>query len=892
MEQGTHKHTERRISLISGLILLGLTLAAGLSVFVIMQRHTETLLSRGLSMVLDNRVRRLADRVEERRLAAFTIATRPFLSAQIALSAGTQPDPGALRAVATVLDTFLPLGFSGVAAFNDRGKLLAQSGEFVIHPALSVPLSSPYDARLLWDGHGMVLQDRVPVGYGERVVGYILAESRLTEISRMFQDMDGVGKTAEMVLCGPAGADMQCFPGVLSRRIYTRISRTKNGRPLPMSFALDGKTGEAVTKDYRGQSVIAAYQPVADLGLGMVLKVDASELFEPVEDQIRVVLALLAALLVVGGLLLRWQIAPLVRQVIRSEQDTRRAVARISDSEARTRAILQSVDDGIVTADSQGCIESFNPAAERIFGYKAEEVLGKSVSLLMPEPYCRQHDGYMRRYLESGERHALGTVREVVGLRRDGSIFPLEIRLSEIQTGDERLFIGAMTDIAVRKEQERHILHLANHDALTDLPNRNLLYDRMAQAIAQAHREKKRVGVLFLDLDNFKTINDSLGHDVGDELLIAVGKRIEKCLREGDTVARQGGDEFIVVMPNLSDLAEAKAVALKLLGEVNGLYHVGGDELHTSASIGIAIYPEDGTDVETLMKHSDIAMYRAKEGGRNGFQFFTREMNRIAAERHALETDLRRALEKGEFVLHYQPQVDMASGAIMGVEALIRWQHPTRGLVMPGKFIPLAESIGLIELIGRWVLKEACAQSDRWGRSGATSPRVAVNVSARQFRGGKLLGAVREALSDSGLAPERLELEITESVLMEYADEAVTLLKHLSDLGVQLAIDDFGVGYSSLGYLKRFPIDKLKIDRSFVADVPGDGDDAVIVTTIIGMAHSLGVSVVAEGVETEAQLSFLREQGCDQYQGYHFSPPRPPEDIRPLLASHGEGAAN
>ncbi|TPW11525.1 MAG: hypothetical protein FD130_1963, partial [Halothiobacillaceae bacterium] len=417
----------------------------------------------------------------------------------------------------------------------------------------------------------------------------------------------------------------------------------------------------------------------------------------------------------------------------------------------------------------------------------------------------------------------------------------------------------------------QHIRHLATHDALTNLPNRTLLYDRITQAIAQAHRDGHYVAVIFIDLDKFKVINDSLGHDTGDLLLQAVATKLSVGLREVDTVARQGGDEFIIVLPNLKSAEDAAVTAEKLLAALSEPFMVKGYELHTGASIGISMYPTDGLDVETLMRSSDTAMYHAKESGRNNYQFFTAPMNAIAAERLSLETHLRHALERNEFVLHYQPIVSCQSGEVIGTEALLRWQQSQAEWVYPTKFIPIAEDIGLIGSLGEWVFMAASRQVRAWLDAGYPMPRVAINLSARQFRQSNLVQMIAHIIAVAEIEPQHIEIEITESLLMERTEEAIDKLKALSAMGIRVSIDDFGTGYSSLSYLKRFPIDKLKIDQSFVRELATDPDDAAIVVAIIAMAHSLDVKVVAEGVETAEQLAFLRQHGCDECQGYYFS---------------------
>jgi diguanylate cyclase (GGDEF)-like protein/PAS domain S-box-containing protein len=435
-----------------------------------------------------------------------------------------------------------------------------------------------------------------------------------------------------------------------------------------------------------------------------------------------------------------------------------------------------------------------------------------------------------------------------------------------------------------RKLAAEHIRHLATHDPLTGLPNRTLLLDRLAQAIHGAHRKQHCVGILFLDLDHFKTINDSLGHDVGDRLLRAVAERLRDSVRQEDTLARQGGDEFILVLPDIGDPATVGRVAKHLLHTLHAPFALDDHLLHINASIGISIYPMDSADPTTLIRFADSAMYHAKEAGRADYVFFTSELNVRVSELFSLSNELRLALERDEFVLHYQPQIDLSTGRLMGVEVLIRWQHPERGLIPPVKFIPIAEETGLIGPIGEWILRTACEQSRRWQDAGLPLTPISVNLSAQQWLQPHIEQQVVAALDSSGLAPHLLELEITESLLMRDTDKMIETMHRLQARGVQFAVDDFGTGYSSLSYLKRFPINQLKIDRSFVRDIPADPDDAAIATAIIQMGKSLRLIVVAEGVETLGQLDFLRKQGCDAAQGYYFSSPLPADRFGAFLA--------
>ena len=481
----------------------------------------------------------------------------------------------------------------------------------------------------------------------------------------------------------------------------------------------------------------------------------------------------------------------------------------------------------------------------------------------------RHADGVIRRQYREREV-AEEALREAHGM--------LERRVDERTAELAHANRDLEAEIAERRIADERIVHMAHHDVLTGLPNRTLLTDRVEQAITRARRSDGKLAVLFLDLDRFKNVNDSLGHSVGDQLLQAVAARLASCLREGDTAARLGGDEFIISLPDVSNGAEAALVAARILDELGKPFTVSGHRLPADVSIGIALYPDDGDCAQTLLRNADTAMYHAKESGRANFQFFSEQMTERVSRRLSTETSLRRALERGELVLHYQPLIELASGRIDGAEALARWPRPDGRLVSPADFIPIAEETGLIVPLGEWALREACTQAKAW-QSQQPGLRIAVNLSARQFRQKHLARMVEQTLRDTGLEPALLELELTEGMLMHHAEETVQTLAQLAEMGVQLAIDDFGTGYSSLSYLKRFPIHTLKIDRSFVKDLSTDPNDAAIVTAIVGMARGLGLGVTAEGVETEAQASFLRSLSCDLAQGFHFGRPMSAADL-------------
>jgi diguanylate cyclase (GGDEF)-like protein/PAS domain S-box-containing protein len=545
--------------------------------------------------------------------------------------------------------------------------------------------------------------------------------------------------------------------------------------------------------------------------------------------------------------------------------------------------VFQSSGEAIVITDGDMRILSVNPAFTTVSGYTADEALGQTPYGLSRGIRSQERDREIwTRVWEQGYWQG-----EVWDRRRNGDVYPKWLSVSVVRDTNGRPvnYIEIFSDISERKEREERVRHLAHHDFLTDLPNRVLLNDRITQAISLAERNRTQVAVMFLDLDRFKTVNDSLGHTVGDKMLQEVARRLRGSMRSSDTVSRQGGDEFVILIPDMADAADVARAAQKILNAVAHPYSIDGHELATTPSVGISVYPNDGRDVETLLKNADAAMYHAKESGRNNYQFFTPDMNTRALERLSLERSLRRAIDREELRLHYQPQYDVRTRQIVGVEALVRWEHPDLGLLPPGRFIRFAEETGLILSMGEWVLREACRQNRAWQTQGLPPVRIAVNISAVQFRNTTLSQTVRNALEQADLESRWLVLEVTESVIMQDVERVTDSLEQLKALGLELAIDDFGIGYSSLSYLKRFPIDRLKIDQSFVRDITSDKDDAAITSAIIGLTRNLGLRTIAEGVETREQLEFLQLHGCDEAQGFLFSKPLPPEECTTILGA-------
>src|SRR5580704_17107055 len=580
--------------------------------------------------------------------------------------------------------------------------------------------------------------------------------------------------------------------------------------------------------------------------------------------------------------------AELEEKVIGRTQELAVAKDALFVEKERAQVTLNSIGDAVACTDSSGNVTFLNLVAEKMTGWSHREATGRPVADVV-----EILDATSRKVNSSSTQLAVDKDLTVhvpsnnILVRQDGLEIPIEDSVASIHNREGRATEAVIVfrDVSAARAMALRLAHSAEHDVLTGLPNLALLNDRINQAIILASRHTKKVGVLFLDLDGFKHINDSLGHLTGDKLLQSITKRLCDCVRASDTVSRQGGDEFVVLLSEMEHSEDGAVTARRLLQAVAAAHFINEQDLHVTTSIGISVYPDDGLDAETLIKNADTAMYQAKENGRQSYQFFKSSMNERAVERQSIEEGLRRAVERKEFLVHYQPKVQLSTGQISGAEALIRWTHPIRGLVPPGDFIPIAEDCGLIVPIGNWVLREACKQACAWAKEGLPTITMAVNISAMEFRDEDFLDGVFRILRETGLDPAALELELTESVLMKRAESTQSILKILRGSGIQLAVDDFGTGYSSLSYLRKFPNDALKIDQSFIRQITTAPDETTIVTAVISMGRSLKLRVVAEGVETMEELTFLQAHQCEEAQGYYFSRPVLPEQFAQLLKS-------
>ncbi|NOZ10869.1 MAG: EAL domain-containing protein [Gammaproteobacteria bacterium] len=571
-------------------------------------------------------------------------------------------------------------------------------------------------------------------------------------------------------------------------------------------------------------------------------------------------------------------------QRIAMELERKSAIEKQNKAELQMRKMsgaLEQTADMVLITDKEGIVEYINPAFEKISGFKKSDVIGKKSNKLK----SGRHDNIFYKTLWDSILSGKTFSDVLINKRKDGTVFYEDETITPIKNnaGDITHFVATGRDISQRMEHEQRLQYIAHHDALTNLPNRVLFLDRVHQSLARAKRNDKSAAILFFDLDRFKNINDTLGHVTGDKLLVEISKRLNGVIREDDTIARLGGDEFAVLVDKVSTENDIVPLAQKILSCLEQTVTIDKHSLYITASIGISLFPDDGEDADTLLKNADIAMYRAKDMGKNNYQFYSRDMSARAFQRLTLENELRLALKNDEFVLHYQPQVNTRNHEIMGVEALIRWQHPTLGLVSPGDFIHMLEETGLIIKVGEWVLNTACQQLSDWQKSGISNLTISVNVSGQQIHNLNFFKLVTCLVERHHISPQHLTLEITESILMDNHKKTIKIIDELDAYGFKIAIDDFGTGYSSLSYLHRFRIDTLKIDRSFIRKVTDNPDNAVITSTIIAMAHSLKLDIIAEGVENQQQLDFLQQRDCQLVQGYFFSHPLCADEMSNML---------
>lgn len=1009
-------HDERKISLIAGLILIALTLSKDVYVDSIMQQQIESTFSAGLEVALRDKVHLLEYQIQQgvtdtQEMAAYLLQTQDLEL----LKLPTHRQDGLVEIEQTA-NKLLQNNFSGIIVYDNNRNEAVKVGKSSKNSALTLNLKSDPGIYifLLWDDQFILRIFMNITNQAGQYIGSVLTELYLPALTDTFARASLIGKTGDFMLCVPVIAsnlEMDCFlRGIIQGNGFKRVQRIMSSMPLPMHYALEGKFGIELAKDYRQVPVVAAYAPLI-YGLGTVLKIDVNELYQPIINQIKTIPVYFALVTLSSILMLYWLMIPLARKLVKSEQEIPQSNTELLDTEAHTEqafneqtAYIDAIGELalISIASRKGRILEANKKFCEVSGYSLKELLGQDYRILKSGAHSREfffelwttiaHGKTWRkeicnrrknatlfwldttivplkdktkqvdRYLSVGidvterkkkdielqerlkENTCFQAIRRDLGLdftanqicqkilehlmqalqfpESSAALIELDNKRFVIGKYNENHMHGLKAQIIVdgkttgqlqalyikgfsfmlpeeqnlidtiasdlgrwieRKQTEQRILYLATHDALTDLPNRVLLQDHIQQVLAHNSRSQEKMAVLFIDLDHFKIVNDSLGHVIGDRLLKVVAERLIAAVRNEDTVARQGGDEFIVVLHSIASAPGAGTVAQKILDTLSQPCLVDSHELHIGGSIGIAVFPEDGEDACTLLKHSDIAMYHAKASGRNNYQFFTAESNQPVDEKHNLSVDLRYALKRNEMVLHYQPIINMPGSKLQGIEVLLSWQHPEYGLIPSDKIIPLAEESGQIIPIGEWTLRTMCEQIKIWQAQGYDVPRLSVNLSARQLLYKMLTENIERILHETGVEARLLTLEVAESALNNDVEKAAVTFNHLSNMGLEIAIDNFGTGYSSFGYLKRFPTNLVKIDRSFIQDIVSDSNDYAIVTAIIAMANSLGVGIIAEGVETEDQLNLLLQQGCKYFQGNYFSKPLPVTEIEGRL---------
>ncbi|OHB42018.1 MAG: hypothetical protein A2Y11_03210 [Planctomycetes bacterium GWC2_39_26] len=789
-----------------------------------------------------------------------------------------------------------------------------------IHAAYNNPyVSQPYHSTYL-DAKSIDVSAPITSRRGSKIIGVLINHYYATVLNKFVANSAGMSASGEVLLVRKDGDNIEFFTPLMYAPDDTRSPTIpmNSAESRVARLALEGGSGVLIATDYRGVDVMAAYQYIPSIDWGLIAKIDTSETFAALKALgiIALIVSVVSAAVVAsagiifavaatrpivrltdatlrfaGGdlkariaIIHRDEIGDLTKNFNTMADKLEKEITMHERRELELRKVSLVVEQSpnvVLITDTQGNIEYVNPMFTLLTGYTREEAIGKNPRILKsgktpPERYKR-----LWWTITSGTEWR----GEFCNKKKNGELYWESAFISSIKNaaGDITHFIAIAEDTTERRRAEERIQHLAYYDALTGMPNRAFYNDLLSLALSHAQRRGEMVAVLFLDLDRFKDVNDTLGHSIGDQLLKIVAGRVADSLRKEDTVTRLGGDEFTLLLPGMTQTEDAARIAQKILEAVKKPLMLGGHELNITASIGIAIYPADGENAEALLKNADTAMYHAKEQGRNSYKFFTPVLQTRTVEHLEVESSLHHALEREEFIVYYQPQVDIKTGRIVSSEALIRWQCPGRGLINPAEFIGMAERTGLIVPIGEWVLRTACSQNKAWQDAGLPPLLVAVNLSAHQFQQENLVKMVELVLKETGMDPVFLVLEVTESAAMKNAETANYMIKRLVGLGVHFVIDDLGTGYSSLSYLKMFPIHALKIDKSFVQDVVTDSNDAALVTAIISMAKGLKLKVVAEGVETTAQLEFLRSLGCDEAQGYLFGKPMPAGEFKKML---------
>ncbi len=866
----------RTINIMAAALVLAVGSGVGLIVFLVMRTNADVALRRSLVSALALREEWVARDLHAGRARIRMVATRPFLAHQLAMADRGRPDTHYAQVVRG-LTAFRAIGLSALALYTAKGRLFAEAGAFMAHPVLAVPLRHELGTTLLWNPRQrFVVRAVLPMYRRHAVVGWVAGDAPLPDVEQLLRSAKRLRAAADLALCGPRVTAMSCFPDTFAPTLaFPRMARRYQGQPLPMSYALAGHKGYVIARNYLGSRVAAAYEPVGDTGLGMALTMNFAALYAPIYREFALALPLIIG--VVGGalLLLRWQLAPLVQALVESERRAREAHVRLGESQNYMQAVLRDVDEGITTISESGIVETFNPGMERLFGYRAAEVIGRNISMLMPEPYRSAHDDYLRRYRETGVAHVIGGAgRELVAQRKDGQEFPMDLHVSEFFVEGRRRFIGTIRDATGRKEAERRMEHRATHDALTDLPGRVLINTRTEQLIRRAERSGQLFAVMFLDLDGFKGINDRLGHAAGDQLLRMVADRLKETLRVEDMVGRLGGDEFVVLVTNLVAVADAAIVADKILKALSQPYQIGSERLGCGVSIGIAFYPRDGRDAEELIKRSDLAMYEVKRAGRGGYHYVDDPICEKTTPDIEGVCAVHRALGGDELALYWRPVRACQGAGLVALTGLLRWRNLGHDMPDGGDCAATTAEAAFCTALAEWMLREV-RRGQRSLEGGLPAlPPVLIGLSVPLFCDARLPERFAAILAEEGAGSGPIAVAVREGDVQLDLEGACAAAVRWQAHGLLVALVQYGTDLTAGVPLRTFKPALLCLDEAWLA-AAGTPETAARLAVVTASAHALAIPVIATGVTSASERALVTACGCDGYEGDAAGVPLP-----------------